>query len=92
MKTDYLAIIYDLLKKGGRFGKYNYKMRFPYFDANIYPVYSRGVYYIGWHNYGSSANKFTKKDLLWIITEIFNTTPEQFYRTHYVEFRNEIHY
>ena len=31
-------------------------------------------------NYGSSANKATMQDLLWIITQIFNVTPEQFER------------
>lgn len=33
---------------------------------------------IGWNHYGSSANKCTLKELKWIITKIFDTTPEEF--------------
>lgn len=33
---------------------------------------------ICWTHYGSSANKATKADLHWIITVIFDMTPEQF--------------
>lgn len=33
-----------------------------------------------WRNYGSSANKATKKDLLWLIVEIFGTSPDGFER------------
>lgn len=45
--------------------------------------------YIRWRNYGSSANKNTKKDLKWILTEIFKITPEEFlakYKT-YAEYK-----
>lgn len=31
-----------------------------------------------WRNFGESANKATKKDLLWLIVEIFGTSPEGF--------------
>ena len=31
-----------------------------------------------WRHYGESANKATKKDLLWIIESIFDTSPEMF--------------
>ena len=33
---------------------------------------------IGWEHYGRAANKNTKKDLKWIIEEIFELTPEEF--------------
>lgn len=33
---------------------------------------------IGWQHYGSSANKATKKDLLWILMVIFKMKPSEF--------------
>lgn len=66
--------IYESINNGIKYGEDLENVRFPIF----WEVLSANKYYIFWRNYGSSANKNTKKNLLWIITNIFNTTPEQF--------------
>lgn len=75
-----LKTIYDYLQKGYYFGKsYNFKdLRYAYFDEMLCKYTSHGVDYIGWHNYGSSANENTLRDLGWIIYNVFQTTPSKF--------------
>ena len=48
----------------------------PMFTTALYKHYRKPIFC--WSHYGSSANKATKKDLLWIITQVFDLTPEQF--------------
>lgn len=67
--------IYNNLKAGARYGEY-YALKYPAFHVALY-INSSGKW-ICWHNGGSSANKNTLKDLIWIISVIFNRTPEQF--------------
>ena len=71
------------LKQGRNYGYFmfwNYyhdcPMRFPMFMWNL--GYDKYAHVIRWRNAGSSANKATLKDLEWIITVIFETTPIQF--------------
>jgi hypothetical protein len=37
-----------------------------------------GKEYIFWRHYGSSANKCTRKDLRWVLKEIYHMTPAEF--------------
>ena len=83
-----LRFIYRNLKHGIRYGKYNfydyYNCRpfpFPYFCVNL----ARRGNLLSWTHYGSSAEKFTLKDLEWIITVIFNTSPIDFLRDYTAE-------
>lgn len=80
-----LRLIMDDLKSGYSYGRdftfdhYNNKpLRYPYFDAVL--RLSPDGRLIRWQHFGSSANKCTLKDLNWIITEIFKTTPVDFIR------------
>lgn len=78
-----LNIIYNSLMKGTKYGKFSYwdyynnkPLLYPGFDMVIYKDPVHNLFH--WSHYGSSANKATKKDLKWIITTIFKTTPEKF--------------
>lgn len=73
------------LKDGYSFGKdctwsyyRNAPLDYPYFGTALFLSADRK--YIHWQHFGSSANKATLKDLLWIITVIFETTPSGFLR------------
>ena len=77
------GIMHDL-KSGFTFGKdhtwdyYNSRpMRFPYFSSVLYVTPSGNI---GYTHFGSSAIKPTMRDLEWLITVIFNTTPSGFLR------------
>ena len=48
----------------------------PYFSPALYKIPLKP--FIGWTHYGSSANKATKKEIDWIIRQIFDTTPTAF--------------
>lgn len=80
-KDAYLRIIFNDLAAGRKYGNFINNVRYPYFDVNLVMDNK----YIHWRHYGSSANKATLTDLLWVIEHIFEQTPEQFYKTHYVE-------
>lgn len=86
-EKEVLRNIMDDLKAGFSFGKdktwdyYNNRpFPYPYFDDRLYIFRSsyNGKKYIGWCHYGSSANAVTLRDLEWIITVIFKTTPSEF--------------
>ena len=51
-----------------------------YFAEVLYMYQSSldGKQYFQWRYFGSSANKATKKDLSWILENIFNMTAKQF--------------
>ena len=86
MKTENnetLKMISWILETGGSFGKFHYwdhsknrPLDYPYFNTVL--TLSPDKKYIRWNNYGGSSNKNTLEDLNWIITEIFNKTPEEF--------------
>lgn len=80
-----LKQIYWNLHNGIVYGKYITDVKYPYFDECLYLHPWQNC--ICWHNYGSSANNDTEKDLLWIITTIFETTPEQFIKDYTCEHR-----
>ena len=67
--------IYTNLQNRKVYGYVVNKVRYPYFCEVLYKT-MKG--YIGWHNYGSSANKNTKEDLKFIIKKIFLLTPKEF--------------
>ena len=83
-----LRQIMDDLKSGYTYGKdytfdyyHNCPYRFPFFKTCLSVGYGRDFkQHIYWEHYGSSANKCTLKDLEWIITAIFQTTPVDFPR------------
>lgn len=77
--------IYSNLQQGYQYGDYLHNVRFPMFS----PCLSVSLYgdYICWRHFGESANRNTKKDLHWIITEIFRTTPEEFEKGHLLRYR-----
>lgn len=77
------GILYDL-KSGLTFGKdctwdyyENKPIRFPYFSSALYNTQSGNI---GYTHFGSSAVKPTMRDLEWLITVIFKTTPSGFLR------------
>ena len=74
-----IDIIYKNLMNGMTYGYVIKNVRFPYFHNALYKGRSIATkkFFI-WNNYGSSANKATKKDLKWIIEVIFKMTPEEF--------------
>ena len=70
-----LKLIYKELLAGESFGKIDkHSLWVTYF----WTVLFADEKYIRWCHYGSSANKTNLKNLNWILTEIFKTTPEQF--------------
>ena len=80
-----LRKIMESLKAGYSFGMdmiwNNYEnkpYRFPYFST----VLSASFGLIHWTHYGSSANKCNLKELAWIISVIFKTTPCEFLKTY----------
>jgi hypothetical protein len=80
-----LQEIYDNLQAGISYGEdmdkeHHSWITYPYFDAVLYRIENdgRGEPCIGWRHYGSSANPNTIEDLNWIITTIFEMTPEEF--------------
>lgn len=85
-----LDTIHSELKRGNMYGRIcHYRPDHPdspnreYFSPTLYPIFKpRGLAFIGWTHYGSSANKPTKKALEWIIRTIFNTTPAEFLQTY----------
>lgn len=59
-------------------------VKYPYFKENIYFIENRGDGRpcIGWSNYGSSANSYSRDGLKFIINEIFNTSLKDFIKDH----------
>ena len=81
MNKPAIDIIYQNLKNGQIYADYLENVRFPMFYAVL--SYDSMKRLFRWRHFGSSANKATKKELEWIITEIFKTTPENFMVTHH---------
>lgn len=77
-----LHTIMDDLKNGYSFGRDMENVTYPYFHAQLYIYQNNGRKWIGWTHYGSSANSCTLKDLLWIITVIFDCKPSEFMNTY----------
>lgn len=74
-----LNLIYDKLTSGESFGSIDkYREGGTYFWIVMSIGYGNGGKFIFWNHYGSSANRVSKKNLSWIITEIFRMTPEEF--------------
>lgn len=67
--------IYSNLQNKKVYGRMFTNVKYPFFDIVLYKTLGN---YIGWHSYGSSANKNTKEDLKWIIETIFRLTPKEF--------------
>lgn len=74
-KMSTLKMIYNNLQNGKVYGRMFDNCRYPFFDSVLYKT---NTGFIGWKNYGSSANKNTLKELKWIIEVIFHCTPEEF--------------
>lgn len=80
-------ILRDILRDvltGYRYGKdrawdyYDNKpFRYPYFESALYLTPAGNI---GYSHFGSSAIKPTTKNLEWLITVIFDTTPSEFIR------------
>ena len=83
-----LEKIYEMLQNGESFGEILPHRLGGVFFWDVLCLSPTGEY-IRWRNYGSSANKNTKKDLRWILTEIFKMTPEEFMEkyTTYAEYK-----
>ena len=83
-EKDILRDILRDVKAGYRYGKdytWNYyenkPYRYPYFGSALYLTPSGNI---GYEHFGSSAIKATLRDLEWLITVIFKTTPSGFLR------------
>ena len=89
-----LRQIYDDLQAGIRYGKDYTNCRYPYFHTHLALGYDkiRKTKYIYWSHAGSSANKNTLKDLLWIINTIFGLTPIEFVEQYIKEEESTIEY
>ena len=74
-----LKLIYDRLLAGESFGKIDQHRQGGTYFWDV--LYFDGTY-ICWRHYGSSANKASLQNLKWIMTNIFNMTPEQFLYEH----------
>ena len=77
MNDNKLALdrIYNNIQAGKMYGVYRLDVKYPFFSEALYKINSE---FIGYSSYGSSATKNTKEWLNWIITMIFETTPEEF--------------
>lgn len=73
--SDALKRIYKNINAGKSYGYNVVNVQYPYFSDVLYLTLQNNI---GWTHYGSSANKNTLKELQWIITVIFKTTPEDF--------------
>ena len=81
--------IRENINSGKVYGK-TYKLdslRYPYFSEVLYLTPMNNI---GWTNFGSSANKNTLKDLLWIIETIFQMTPSEFEKEYECKTEKEI--
>lgn len=86
MKNEALNRIYGNLKNGDVYGhdRITWRNDFPETKLAGKPMFTTALYkhyckpLFCWRHYGESANKATKKELLWIIENIFDTTPEKF--------------
>ena len=71
--------IFYNLDRGFIYATWQQDLRFPGYWSVLRKEIGRNLKpIIEWNHYGSSAERFTKKDLHWIITVLFKMTPEQF--------------
>lgn len=63
-------------------------VKYPYYKPMLYFIENNGAGRpcIGWSHYGSSANRFNKDELQFIIRIIFETTLKDFCKTHEKQF------
>lgn len=78
--------IFTNILRGGVYGRTARGPRWAYFAEALYLINSSGDPFIGWNNYGSSANKCDLDNLLWIIKNIFKTTPREFLKEYECRF------
>ena len=71
-----IDIIYNNLKDGKIYATYLDNVRFHGYWYNLTYDHVKNLFL--WRNFGSSANKATKKDLAWIIETIFKCSAEEF--------------
>ncbi len=76
--------IFENINAGYQYGEYACNVRFPMFSPCL--SVSENGKYIRWRHYGESANRNTKTDLYWIITEIFKVTPDEFEKTKLIKY------
>ena len=76
-----LEEIYKNLKNGLIYADYLSNVRFPCFWYVLRYDRSKNLFF--WRNYGNSAIRATKKELAWIIENIFHTTPETFKKKYF---------
>lgn len=74
MKT--IDVIFNNLMNGNHYGYVVKNVRFPYFHSVL--VKHPHKPFFCWSHAGSSANKANKKELAWLIENIFRMTPEEF--------------
>ncbi len=68
--------IYSNLMNGKHYGYVVTNVRFPYFHSVLVKHPHKSIFC--WSHAGSSANKANKKELAWLIENIFRMTPEEF--------------
>ena len=89
MEKEKLNEIYNNLQKGKVYGEYiqnRLTNKRDLFWSTLYIVLgNNGQKYICWRNYGSSCNKNTKKDLQWVLTNIFQMKPSEFLCKYVIE-------
>lgn len=78
--------IFTNILKGGVYGRTAHGPRWAYFGGVLYLINNSGGQFIGWRNYGSSANKCDLANLDWIIENIFKTTPCEFLKEYECRF------
>lgn len=70
--------IFNAINSGKIYGFTMKNVKYPFFQPVLYLTDG----FIGWTNYGSSANKNTLKDLEWILEHIFCMTADEFLDTY----------
>lgn len=86
MKTKHndFDFLYDELMKGTAFGRVSTDTRFPVFRAAIQRGRTIQTHRLFcWQHYGSSANNATKKDLRWLLKNIFELSATEFLQRYY---------
>lgn len=83
-----LDIVYNNLKEGKIYGCFE-KRYTEYFSENL--SYDNRTKSWIWEHYGRSAEKATKKNLLWIINDIFRMDAEDFLKEYNCYSISEIH-
>ena len=86
-----MELIWQKLQDGETFGEILPHRLGGTFFWDVLSVSPVGKKYIRWRHYGYSANKNTKKDLKWILSEIFKMPPEEFMQkyTTYTDYTKE---